>query len=129
VRRERGDSARRTEYETGRLPVAEAPVKELLPEAVGRIVSALHPEKIVLFGSYAYGEPTDDSDVDLLIVLDQPGSRAERYLAVASLLRPRRFPVDLIVRTPAEIEQALAHGDFFIRDILSRGRVLYERRP
>jgi predicted nucleotidyltransferase len=133
MRREPRDVVQRTERDLVPLPVAEGSVEALLPEAVQRIADALHPEKIVqkivLFGSYASGAPTGDSDVDLLVVLDQPGSRSERYLAVASLLRPRRFPVDLIIRTPAEIEHALAHGDFFIREILTRGRVLYERRP
>lgn len=105
----------------------ETPVALLLPEVVKRIVDALHPEKIVLFGSYAYGTPTQDSDVDLLVVMETDASNGERYLAVSRLLRPRPFPVDILVRTPAEIKAALEAGDFFIAEILSRGRVLYER--
>ncbi len=110
------------------VPDEQAPVEALLPQVVQRLVTAVAPQKIVLFGSHAYGAPGPDSDVDLLVVLDRPGSRTERYLAVAEQLRPRRFPVDLIVRTPTEIEQALTGGDFFIQEILARGRVLYERR-
>lgn len=121
------DSDQRSQQVPISAPGDQAPVEMLLPDAVQRIVTTLQPDKIVLFGSYAYGRPTPDSDVDLLIVLDRPGSRSERYLAVAELLRPRLFPVDLIVRTPAEIAEALAHGDFFIHEILTRGRVLYER--
>jgi predicted nucleotidyltransferase len=104
-----------------------ATVERLLPQIVDRLVRAIAPEKIVLFGSYAYGTPTSDSDVDLLVVLDRPGPRGERYLTVAQQLRPRLFPIDLLVRTPEEVHQALAGGDFFMREILTRGRVLYER--
>ena len=103
------------------------PVAEALPEVVQRIVQTLHPEKIVLFGSYADGTPTSDSDVDLLIVMETTAPPVERYLAVSRLLRPRPFPVDILVKRPDEIQSALEAGDFFIREVLSRGQVLYER--
>ena len=83
-----------------------------------RLVSKLCPERIILFGSYAYGRPTPDSDVDLLVILETDASTTERYLAVSRLLYPRPFPVDILVRTPREIEQALKAGDFFIREIV-----------
>jgi predicted nucleotidyltransferase len=105
-----------------RIPVAEA-----LPAVVQRLVAALQPEKIILFGSYGYGKPTPDSDVDLLVILETIASSTDRYLAVSRLLYPRPFPVDILVRTPREIEQALHKGDFFIEEIVSQGRVLYER--
>jgi predicted nucleotidyltransferase len=105
----------------------DRPVSETLPAAVKRIVQALHPEKIILFGSYAHGTPTPDSDVDLLVVMDTTARSTERYLAVSQLLVPRPFAVDILVKTPQEIEQALAKGDFFIDEIVSRGKVLYER--
>ena len=104
-----------------------SPVAETLPAAVQRIADALRPEKIILFGSYAYGTPTPDSDVDLLVIMETTAPHVERYLSVSRLLRPRLFPVDILVRTPDEIERALRSGDFFIQEILSRGRVLYER--
>jgi len=103
------------------------PVAEALPEVVQRIVQTLHPEKIVLFGSYADGTPTSDSDVDLLVVMETTAPPVERYLAVSRLLRPRLFPVDILVKRPDEIQSALGAGDFFIREVLSRGQVLYER--
>ena len=103
------------------------PVAEALPEVVQRIVQTLHPEKIVLFGSYADGTPTSDSDVDLLVVMETTAPPVERYLAVSRLLRPRPFPVDILVKRPDEIQSALEAGDFFIREVLSRGQVLYER--
>jgi predicted nucleotidyltransferase len=104
-----------------------APVAANLPAAVERIARSLHPEKIILFGSYAYGAPTPDSDVDLLVIMETSAPLPERYLAVSRLLRPRPFPVDILVKRPDEIRRALAEGDFFIREILSRGQVLYER--
>lgn len=102
-------------------------VADRLPDVVQRLVTRLLPEKIVLFGSYAYGQPTPDSDVDLLIIWETDASPTERYLAASRELYPRPFPVDLLVRTPQEIAQALQSGDFFIQDIITQGRVLYER--
>lgn len=102
-------------------------VAETLPEAVRRIVDALQPEKVVLFGSYAIGKATPDSDVDLLVVMETPASPTERHLSVARVLRPRAFPVDILVKTPAEMDRALNSDDFFMREIISQGLVLYER--
>lgn len=107
---------------------SDAPVSETLPKAVRRIARALRPEKIILFGSYAYGNPTPDSDVDLLVVMKTRASSADRSWAVSRLLIPRPFPVDILVRTPQEVARALRGGDFFIGEIVSQGQVLYERR-
>jgi predicted nucleotidyltransferase len=106
----------------------ERPVAETLPAAVERIVRELAPEKIVLFGSYAYGVPTPGSDVDLLIVMETDAPSKERSWAVSRLLLPRPFPVDILVRTPQEITSALVKGDFFLCEVMGRGKVLYERR-
>jgi predicted nucleotidyltransferase len=106
----------------------DAPVSETLPKAILRIVQELHPEKIILFGSYAYGAPTPDSDVDLLVVMDSTAPSKDRSWAVSRLLIPRPFPIDILVRTPQEIRKALEMGDFFIEEIITRGKVLYERR-
>ncbi|MGB0383841.1 MAG: nucleotidyltransferase domain-containing protein [Ardenticatenaceae bacterium] len=105
-----------------------APVSETLPLATQRIVEGLQPEKIILFGSYAYGTPTPDSDVDLLVVMETNLSSTQRFLAVSRLLSPRPFPVDILVKRPNEIKHALAAGDFFIKEIISEGKVLYERQ-
>jgi predicted nucleotidyltransferase len=109
-------------------PPGFAPVtRRALNDIVRRIVSELHPERIILFGSYGYGSPTEDSDVDLLVIM-QTGSRpADRYLAVSRLIRPRPFPLDILVKTPDEIARALETGDFFIGEIVTRGQTLYER--
>ena len=109
-------------------PPGFAPVtEEALQEIVHRLVTGLHPHKIVLFGSYVYGTPTADSDVDLLVIVDTQARPVDRYLRVSRLLRPRPFPLDLLVKTPEEIAQALDRDDAFIREILAQGRVLYER--
>jgi predicted nucleotidyltransferase len=100
--------------------------KSLRP-AIQKIVDELNPEKIILFGSYAYGKPTPHSDVDLLVVLKTSASLKERSWRVSRLLLPRPFPVDILVKTPKEIEKALKSGDFFLQEILTCGKVLYER--
>ncbi len=106
----------------------EQPVSVTLPKAVRRIARTLRPAKIILFGSYAYGTPTQDSDVDLLVVMNTTASSKERSWAVSQLLMPRPFPVDILVRTPREIKRALDQRNFFIHEILTQGKVLYERR-
>ncbi len=100
----------------------------LLQNILQRIVAGVQPEKIILFGSYAYGNPTPDSDMDLLIIMDTTERPAERILAISRLLRPRPFPMDILVRTPAEINKALEIGDSFIQEIITKGKVLYEWR-
>ncbi len=109
-------------------PVGFPPVAQTLPKAIERIVSELKPEKIILFGSYAYGNPTPDSDVDLLVIMKTKAKEIDRYVAVSNLLYPRQFPVDILVKTPKEIKEA-SHkkGNFFLREILTKGKVIYER--
>jgi uncharacterized protein len=109
-------------------PVGFPPVAETLPGAIERIVSELKPEKIILFGSYAYGNPTPDSDVDLLVIVKTKAKEIDRYVAVSNLLYPRQFPVDILVKTPKEMEaEARKKGNFFMREILKKGKVVYER--
>lgn len=86
------------------------------------------PEKIILFGSYAMGKPSVDSDIDLLVIMDTDKQREERFYQVSQLLRPRPFPMDILVRTPEEITRALEKGDQFIREIMTKGKILYARK-
>jgi len=111
-------------------PTGFPPVADTLPQAIERIVSTLKPEKIVLFGSYAEGNPTHDSDVDLLIIMELNGDYKDKYRTISMLLYPRQFPVDIFLKTPKEIEEALKGGkdnSFFVREILKEGKVLYDR--
>ncbi len=82
-------------------------------------------ERVILFGSYARGEVTDDSDVDLLVIGSFEGRSVDKSVEIRLKLRPG-FPVDLIVRTPEKLRQRLEMGDGFMQEILEEGKVLYE---
>ncbi len=90
-----------------------------------QLATMFHPESIILFGSYAYGSPRSDSDVDILVVMPLDESPFDKSVEMRMKLRPG-FPLDLLVRTPAKIRERLAMGDDFIRDIMEKGKVLYE---
>ena len=92
---------------------------------VQQVVAQFHPQRIILFGSYAYGRPTADSDVDLLVILPHEGHAAVQAAKIRKTVRAG-FPMDLVVRSPQTIRQRLAMGDFFIKDVLKRGKSLYE---
>ena len=95
-------------------------------KAFGRkIGKAFHPSRVILFGSYALGTATEDSDVDLLVIQRFEGRPVERSVAIRMELRPP-FPVDILVRTPESVQRRLDLGDPFLRDILDSGEVLYE---
>lgn len=114
--------------ERSHLPTWYVPVtEELLQEITQRIIEACQPEKIILFGSYAYGKSTSQSDVDLLVIMDTDQSTFERHKQVSLLFPYRLFALDILVRTPDEVAHRLEIGDNFFREILTRGRVLYER--
>ena len=99
---------------------------ELLDDITQRIAEQFHPEKILLFGSYAYGNPTLHSDVDLLVVMKSDDRPAKRSAKVMSFCRPRHLSMDVIVITPEELEKRLAGFDPFLEEVLSKGKVLYE---
>lgn len=101
--------------------MASSEVQELA-ESIRR---DFNPQKIVLFGSWAWGTPTDDSDVDLLVILPFNG----KPWRMASTIRERikaRCPLDLLVRTPDQVQSRLAQNDSFMTEVLTRGKVLYE---
>jgi predicted nucleotidyltransferase len=97
---------------------------EAIQKLSDQIAQVFRPERIVLFGSYAYGLPTADSDVDLLVILPHRGRGSRKAAEILSQIHPP-FPVDLLVRTPELIKQRLAWNDFFLREILEKGKVLY----
>ena len=90
-----------------------------------QIVDRFHPDKIWLFGSFAYDAPTSDSDVDLLVVMDTVLRNVKQAVEIRKAV-DFPFPVDLLVRTPEQIAERLALGDSFFRDVLSKGIVLHE---
>ncbi|HXC02717.1 MAG TPA: nucleotidyltransferase domain-containing protein [Opitutaceae bacterium] len=83
------------------------------------------PEKIILFGSYAYGHPKADSDVDLLVVMSHSGRPPYQEAKIRTAVRAP-FPVDLMVRTPKRLRERLAMNDSFLSEIVHKGRVLHE---
>jgi len=89
------------------------------------IAKRFHPEQIILFGSYACGTPNEDSDVDLLVIMDTPLHVSDQAIEI-SLAVGRPFSMDLLVRTPAQIRERLALGDYFIEDVVNEGTVLYQ---
>ena len=101
--------------------------KEAIHFVVKRIVERFKPEKVILFGSHAYGEPKPWSDVDLLVVMETERTSREQRLEIARFLRDRTFGIDVIVRKPDELKHRIELGDFFLREITSKGKVLYER--
>jgi len=106
----------------------EPPVKkELLSNIRKRLVSSLDVVKIVLFGSYASGKPTLDSDLDLLVIINTKEKGIKRYAMVSQILEPRKIPMDIIVRTPEEIRKRLKSSCSFTQNILNTGKVLYEK--
>jgi len=94
---------------------------------VRRIADKFQPEKVVLFGSYAYGNPGPESDVDLLVVMNTSLSSRQQRLRISQAISPRPFPLDIVVRTPEELETRLKLGDPFLHEVMTRGRVVYER--
>lgn len=81
----------------------------------------------MLFGSHAYGNPNRDSDVDLLIVMKSNKRPADRSIMVYKSMSFYPFPMDIIVRTPQEIRQRMGMGDSFYQEIVSKGKIIYER--
>ena len=90
------------------------------------IVREFAPLQVILFGSYAYGTPTEDSDVDLLVVMNIPATDTSHQAAEIWRRIPSRFRMDVLVRSPKEIAYRVAYNDWFLREILEKGDVLYE---
>jgi len=99
---------------------------EEIEEFVNEVVEKFDPHRVVLFGSYANGEELPDSDVDLLVIMDFEGRPQTQALEIRREIE-RNFPLDLIVRKPSEIDYRLREGDYFFKDIMENGKVLYER--
>lgn len=97
-----------------------------IKEVAGQIAEQFEPERIVLFGSYAYGTAGPYSDVDLLVILHFDGKPFWKSLEIANIVNPS-FPVDLLARRPDDTERRYRLGDPLIKEALDHGQVLYER--
>ena len=102
-------------------------IKIIIDSILEKIVAKYHPQKVILFGSYAYGEPRPDSDLDLLIIKDTNERFLDRWIQVRGILSDpsRKIPLETLVLTPDEISRRLERGDQFIESILNNGKVLY----
>ena len=93
-----------------------------------QIVDNYHPEKIILFGSYAWGKPNENSDVDLFIVKETNKRRTDRQLEVDKILSDRNIPLDVLVYTPQEIKNRMLLEDFFVKNIIQQGKTVYAKK-
>ncbi|MBI1928544.1 nucleotidyltransferase domain-containing protein [Candidatus Poribacteria bacterium] len=99
----------------------------LIQTIAQRVVQEYQPERIILFGSHAWGQPTPESDIDLFIVKETPLPPRDRRIMVQRLFFPRHFSLDVLVYTPQELARSLSKNNFFIRQILEKGVVLYDK--
>jgi len=90
------------------------------------IVKKFDPDKIILFGSYAYGTPRIDSDVDMLVIMPMEGHPIEKSIDIIRATNPH-FGIDLLVRPPDYLERRAKMGDVIMREIANKGKLLYER--
>lgn len=111
------------------IPIRDGDLKTWLQECVTDLIRELSPEKVILFGSQAQGTSTENSDIDLLVVLDtREESLSKRYSLVSPYFEPREFPMDVLIMRKADYEaKARNPYDSFMQELLSKGTVLYER--
>ncbi len=104
-------------------------VETILSEVVEKLKSEYKPLRIILFGSYAFGNPTEDSDIDLLILKNTNKRRVDRFVQVKKIIyNPNyKIPISPLVYTPNELEERLRIDDDFIKEIIQKGTILYER--
>ncbi len=107
--------------------MATQDVKKLTASLVGKLIKAYQPQKVILYGSYAYGSPRPDSDLDLLIIKDTPDRLIDRMAAVRRILTDpkREIGLEILVLTPQEIEDGIRGGNQFLTEIIENGIVLY----
>lgn len=102
-------------------------IRQIIKGIVEKLLAGYAPEKVILFGSFAYGNPRPGSDIDLLIIKETPERFIERWVTVRSLLSDpnRTVPLETLVLTPQELARRLAIGDQFLAEIMEKGEVLY----
>ena len=90
-----------------------------------QIVDLFRPQKVILFGSHAYGVPSSDSDIDLLVVMPLDGRVHEQAVKIRKGIKST-LPIDLLVRTPEQVRERIEMEDHFMRSIVEQGKVLYD---
>jgi uncharacterized protein len=109
--------------------MAKKNIEKIIADVVEKLKTDYQPEKIILYGSYAYGQPEEDSDIDLFIIKETDKRRVDRFVEVKRIIynQQRRISIQPLVYTPREVQERLAMGDDFIEEILTKGEVLYAR--
>ncbi len=102
--------------------------QETIQQVVDDIVKGIDPIKVIMFGSYARGTQAVDSDLDIFVVAEMEGSSVERTRRVNGVISARGFGIDVVVRTPQQVQKSLTGRDWFVQEIYEQGKVLYERR-
>jgi len=102
-------------------------MRQIILKVAAKIKEAYSPEKIILFGSYACGNPTRGSDIDLLIVKNTKDRVIDRMVQIYKIIDIKKIDLSPFVVTPEELKQRLEMGDHFFKEILSKGVVLYEK--
>lgn len=100
--------------------------REEIQATCNDIVLEFSPFQIILFGSYVYGTPTEDSDVDLLVIMPVEDSETRQKASDIKARIPKRFKMDLHVCSPENLAYRITYNDWFLREITEKGEVLYE---
>lgn len=100
-------------------------IETILNKVINKIANTVKPEKIIIFGSNAYGKPTGSSDIDILVIMKTEKREIERMIEMSKVIQEyhKKIDFDILVKTPAEIKHRLEIGDPFIMEIISKGRV------
>ena len=99
--------------------------EDVIQDLIAQIATKFRPDRIILFGSYAYGTPLPESDVDLLVVMKTPLRETQQALQIRQAVNPL-FGVDILVCTPSRLEQRIKLGDSFLQEITRFGKIVYE---
>lgn len=105
--------------------MAKQTIEHKIKEIVNKIAAEYKPEKIILFGSFAWGKPNKDSDIDLLVVKKTEESSRKLAQKIDESLFEREMPIDILVYSPKYLEERLSLGDLFIKNIIKNGKLLY----
>jgi uncharacterized protein len=98
-----------------------------ISEIIKKIASGYNPEKIILFGSYASGTATEDSDIDIFVIKDSELPRPQRTMQLRRMLLGSQIPMDIIVYTPSEVDKEKEEKHSFVYTVLNSGKTVYER--
>jgi predicted nucleotidyltransferase len=102
--------------------------EDKISEIVNKIAFGYNPEKIILFGSYAAGNPSEDSDLDLFVIKETDLPRPQRVVQVRKMIYGALIPIDLIIYTPKEVDEARDKKFGFVYEVLNTGKTLYEQK-